>query len=223
MLTAVDTPSICNAIEIVQGGRTTSGFTRGEFFAADPTLKPVLGFARTATLRSALPYADPPAAVKARRIAWYEHVANQGVPVIAVTQDIDERHGTGAFLGELHSNVLKGLGAVGALTNGAMRDIGMLADGFQILAGRVSPSHAFVQIVSIGGAVQIHGLEIHDGDLIHMDRHGAVIIGPGVFPDLYRGLDVMARREELVIEASRRSDFSLETLKRKIDEAELIR
>lgn len=72
----------------------------------------------------------------------------------------------------MHSNVLKGLGVAGVLTNGAMRDFGMLAEGFQILAGTVSPSHGFAQIVTVGEPVEIHGLAIEDGDLIHADRMG---------------------------------------------------
>jgi regulator of RNase E activity RraA len=222
-LTSVDTPSICNALEVAIGGRTDKGFTKGEFFVANAALKPVLGFARTATIRSALPYVDTPAEVKARRIAWYEHVAGKGVPVISVVQDVDESPGTGAFWGEVHSNVLKGLGVSGAITNGAMRDLDVLAAGFQILAGRLSPSHAFVQIVSIGGNVQIRGLEINDGDLLHMDRHGAVVIGADALPGLCRGIDVMAQRESILIEASRQPSFSVEALKLAIERAEAIR
>ena len=221
-LTSVDTPSICNALEVVSGGRTNLGFTRGSFVVADPALKPVLGFARTATIRSALPYIDPPESIKARRIAWYEHVAGHGVPVISVIQDIDESPGCGAFWGEVHSNLLRGLGVGGALTNGAVRDLGVLAKGFQILAGTISPSHSFVQIASIGGNVQVRGLEIHDGDLIHMDRHGAVVIGAHALPDLCKGIDIMAEREGILIEASRQPGFSVEVLKGAIERAEAV-
>jgi regulator of RNase E activity RraA len=221
-LTSVDTPTICNALEAATGGRTNKGFTKQVFFAAYPQMKPVVGFARTATIRSAHPYVDPPATLKARRVSWYEHIAAKGLPVISVVQDIDEQPGVGAFWGEVHTNILKGLGVQGALTNGAMRDFGILAAEFQVLAGTVSPSHAFVQVVSVGGAVQIHGLDIEDGDLLHMDRHGAVVIEAEALPRLCDGMDIMARREGILLEAARSPGFSIDKLKAAINLVELI-
>jgi regulator of RNase E activity RraA len=220
LLTSVDTPTICNALEIVSGSRSNQGFTRGTFVAAHPAMKPVLGFARTATLRTALPYTDSAAAIKARRIAWYEHVEGKGVPTIAVVHDIDDEPGLGAFWGEVHSNVIKGLGVQGAITNGALRDFGMLAEEFQILASSVSPSHGFAQIMSVGEPARIHGLTLADGDLVHMDRHGAVIIQREMLAGLPHGIEVITARERPLIEASRRPGFCVADLKAAMREAE---
>ena len=86
-LTAVDTPTICNALEIATGSRSNKGFTIGAFLSAHPEMKPILGFARTATLRTAVPYTDPSAVLKERRLSWYEHIEGKGVPTISVYQD----------------------------------------------------------------------------------------------------------------------------------------
>ncbi len=219
-LTSVDTPTICNALEIVTGDRTNQGFTRGFFLAAHPDMKPILGFARTATLKTALPYTDPPAVLKTRRLAWYEHIEGKGIPTISVMEDIDEVPGLGAFWGEVHSNVLKGLGVRGVITNGAMRDFGMLAANFQILAATVSPSHGFAQVVTIGQPVKIHGLEIRDGDLLHADRHGAVVVSGDVLAELPRGIDLITAKERPLIEASQRSGFSVADLRAAMAEAD---
>jgi regulator of RNase E activity RraA len=219
-LTAVDTPTICNALEVVGGGRTNKGVTRGTFIAAHPAMKPVLGFARTATLRTAEPYTDPLPLIKERRIAWYEHVEGKGIPTICVMADIDDVPGFGAFWGEVHSNVLKGLGVKGVLTNGAMRDFGMLAEDFQILAGTISPSHGYAQVTSIGMPVVIHGLKIEDGDLLHMDCHGAVVIPATALSDLPRCIETVMRKERPLIEASRRPGFSVNDLKSAMQEAD---
>lgn len=219
-LTAVDTPTICNALEIVTGSRSAQGFTRGTFVAAHPRMRPILGFARTATLRTAVPYTDPAATLKARRLRWYEHISGTQVPTIAVVQDIDDEPGLGAFWGEVHSNVLKGLGVRGVLTNGAMRDFGMLADDFQILAGCVSPSHGFAQIVDVGGPVAVHGLAIRDGDLLHADLHGAVVIEHEVLGELPRAIELTQARERPLIEASRRPGFTVDDLRAAMCEAD---
>ena len=64
-------------------------YTRGPLVAAHPAMKPLMRYARTATLRTALPYTDPAAAIKARRIAWYEHLEGKGIPTIAVVHGDD--------------------------------------------------------------------------------------------------------------------------------------
>ena len=223
LLTAVDTPTICNAIDLVFGSRTNQGFTHGSFVTAFPTMKPVLGFAKTGTIRMSTPYTESAEKLRERRLGWYRHIEAKGVPTIAVVEDIDDAPGFAAFFGEVHSNVLKGLGVLGALTNGAVRDIGLLADEFQIIAGCISPSHAFAQVVSFGGDVTIKGLPITDGDLLHMDMHGAVIIQGEALRDLPRAIEVMTARERPLIDASRRRGFSVEALETAMREADAIK
>ena len=68
----------------------------------------------------------------------------------------------------------KALGCLGVVTNGSIRDIPMIAPGFQMLAGSLAPSHAYVHVVDYGIDVTVHGMTVKSGDLIHADRHGAV-------------------------------------------------
>src|SRR5436305_389104 len=55
-LRAWDTPTICNALEIVVPARRAFGFTRRPLVAPFPELKPIVGFARTAMIRSRAPH-----------------------------------------------------------------------------------------------------------------------------------------------------------------------
>ena len=91
-------------------------------------------------------------------------------------QDLDDIVGFGAFWGEVQTNIHKALGCLGTITNGSIRDIPQVAPGFQMLAGSIAPSHAFVHVVDFGGNVNIHGMAVKSGDLIHADRHGAVVV-----------------------------------------------
>ena len=50
-----DTPTICNAIEVVAPARRGRGFTLKPFTAADPALPPICGIARTGRIRAAAP------------------------------------------------------------------------------------------------------------------------------------------------------------------------
>jgi hypothetical protein len=51
-LDAFDTPTICNALELLTRARRALGFIRRPLIAAFPALKPVVAFARTAHIRS---------------------------------------------------------------------------------------------------------------------------------------------------------------------------
>ncbi len=215
-----DTPTICNALEVVQGKRGSSGFTTEPFFCLDPSLPPMVGYARTATIRARQPSAAAPAEMKQRRLAYYEYVAGDPSPSVVVIQDLDKQPGFGAFWGEVNSTVHAGLGALGVITNGSVRDLDAIAPGFQFLAGKVGPSHAHVHPVEFGGPVDIFGMEVRDGDLIHADRHGAVVIPEADAAQLPRGIDIMIKREKFMLDAAKQPGFSVADIKRALDAAE---
>ena len=108
--------------------------------------------------------------------------------------------------------VHKGLGLEGAITNGVMRDLGMLDPGFQCIAGSVGPSHAFVRVEEMNQPVTVFDLEIQPGDLVHADRHGAVIIPDSIVDILPRDIDLVTQAEQPVLDAARSPDFSIEKL-----------
>lgn len=122
---------------------------------------------------------------------------------------MDDRPGTGSFWGEVNSAVHEGLGVGGVLTNGSVRDIGDLSPTFPILAGSVGPSHAHVHIVDFGQPVEVFGLQVNDGDLIHADRHGAVIIAPQYLAQMPECIDLVKRKEAPLLEAARSGRFDL--------------
>ena len=219
-LRAVDTPTVCNALEVVTGGRSASGFTRGTPVCVDPDLPPVVGFARTAVIRAASPATEPPATVRERRLAYYRHVAGPAGPNVAVIQDTDWPHPIGAFWGEVNVAIHRGLGVAGVVTSGLIRDLGDLDGGFQIVAGGVGPSHAFVHVTELGGTVDVMGMRVREGDVIHADRHGAVAFAPAIARELPAAIDLVARREAPILRAARAPGFDLDALYRAWGEAD---
>lgn len=212
-LRSFDTPTICNALEIATGGRRATGFTRRTMITPFPMLPPVVGFARTATLRSAAPSSMDAGTARDLRLAYYDHVAATDCPTVVVIQDLDHDTGLGAFWGEVNSKVHHALGCAGVVTNGAVRDIDVLAPDFPIIAGCITPSHAFVRIESIGGDVDIFGMQVVDGDLIHADRHGAVRIDRNAAAKLPRAIDVITAREKLILDAAARPGFDVAAIR----------
>ena len=218
-ITGYDTPTICNALEVVRPERRLSGFTTRPFVCADAALPPMVGFARTATIRAAAAPAVPPERLREQRAAYYEYVAQGPGPAIAILQDLDPEPGFGAFWGEVNSNIHKGLGCLGAVTNGSFRDLDDLAAGFQILGGMVAPSHAHVHVADYGKQVNVHGMTVCDGDLIHADRHGAVVIPAAAVAELSAAVELVVRREKVILDACKRPGFDIETLKQAMAES----
>ncbi len=207
-----DTPTICNALELVVPERRATGFTTQELVCAFPDLKPLVGYARTATIRAVQPSSLSPGEAKELRLAYYRHVAEGAGPTIAIIQDLDPEPGFGAFWGEVNTAVHKGLGVLGCVTNGSIRDLDAIAPDFQLIAGKVGPSHAYVHVEAIGVDVNIHGMAVRNGDLIHADRHGAVVIPIEAADKLPAAIELGSRREAVTLKAARAPGFTIEKL-----------
>ena len=213
-LAALDTPTVCNALEVVAPERRGYGYTTDPLVCAFPDLPPMVGYARTATIRSMRPSGLGDIEARDLRVAYYEHVSQGGMPKIAVIQDLDGTHaGYGAFWGEVNSNIHKALGCLGVITDGCVRDLTAIPENFQMIAGSIKPSHAYVHIVDFGRQVNVAGMTVADGDLIHADRHGAVVIPHAVARKVVEAARQVGDKEAVILDVCRSPDFSFEKLK----------
>ncbi len=211
-LRSVDTPTVCNAITMLDPQRRGKGYTLDSVIAVDPALPAMVGFARTARFISSEAALDPPDVIRARRFDYYRYVASSPGPTIAVMEDCGLRPGFGCIWGGLNVAIHKGLGVQGAITNGAIRDLGELAPDFQLLGGNVCPGAGFAHLLDFDRTVNVFGLEIRPGDLIHADRHGAVIIPTALVPRLAEGIDLLLRRERVLLDAAEKKGFDYDAL-----------
>lgn len=207
LLRRVDTPTVCNAVEVAQGRRGFRGFTRGTVLCSAPGEPAMVGYACTAKISGLAPPKDEPATVRDRRMACYRAMAEAPHPSVAVVEDVDHPDCVGAYWGEVNATIHKGFGMSGALTNGVMRDLGDLPEGFPVVAGSVGPSHGFVHVLEAGTPVTVFGLAVAPGDLVHADRHGAVVVPRDVIPNLAAAIRKLQETEALVLEPARGPDF----------------
>lgn len=206
ILSRVDTPTVCNAIEVVQGKRGFQGFTRGTMVCTEPG-RAVVGYAATAQIAAIAPPTDAPDVIRARRMAYYRAMHDAPRPSVAVIEDLDYPNCIGAYWGEINTTIHKGFGMSGALTNGVVRDLGDLPQEFPVVAGSIGPSHGFVHVRSISQPVRVMGLEVRQGDLIHADRHGAVVVPPDVIKPLAAAIRKLQESERLVLDPARQPGF----------------
>lgn len=211
-LAGFDTPTICNALELAAPERPRSiGYTRETLISTDPTLPPMVGYARTAIIRAV---AGLSADEKRRKsLAYYEYTAQGPGPTIVVVQDVDAQPGAAAWWGEVHTALHQSLGSLGAITNGAIRDLDQCAEGFHLLGGSISPSHSYVHVADVGCEVDIFGMVVEHGSLIHADRHGAVVIPLETAPLLPAAIETITQREAVILDAIKAPDFDIETLR----------
>jgi regulator of RNase E activity RraA len=213
-LQSYDTPTICNALEIVDPARRLTGFTTKPLVCPFPNLSPIVGYAKTATIRSTHAHELDAKAAREQRIGYYEYIATKPHPGIMLIQDLDGPDiGFGAVWGEVMSAVHKGLGLLGVVTDGCIRDIDQWAPGFQALAGSVMPSHAHVHLADYGKEVRVAGMVVRSGDLVHADRHGAVTIPAKLADKVPSVCDLLARKEAVILEMARAPGFTVAKLR----------
>jgi regulator of RNase E activity RraA len=174
LLRKYDTPTICNVVELFDLRPRTAGFTNGRIQACYPKLPPMVGYAATATFRSA----SPPRSGNVYS-GLSEQVADfaelPGPPVV-VFQDLDDPVASATF-GEVMCSTYKAFGAVGLITSGAGRDLDQVEGlHFPCFTSGTICAHGYCHIVQINVPVHVGGVAIHNGDLLHGDRNGVTTI-----------------------------------------------
>lgn len=215
-LRAFDTCTVSNAIERLNVRLRNEGFTGDEVRCQFPQFAPMAGYAATAHIRTARPpmtgnhcYYD--------RMDWWAYVATVAAPRILVLEDVDHPPGRGAFVGEIHAHIGMALDCAGCVTNGAVRDLPAVeALGFHLFAGSVAVSHAYAHIVDFGEPVEIGGLRIESGDLLHGDRHGVLSIPEEIAADIPAMASRIIAEERELIDFCRSAGFTLSELDKRI-------
>jgi 4-hydroxy-4-methyl-2-oxoglutarate aldolase len=211
-LKALDSCAVANAIERFQIRLRNEGFTEGGLTCRFPGMAPVLGYAMTLKVRSS----EPPTKTRIyfESTEWWNILLALPKPRILVVQDVDRTPGVGALVGEVHAAILKSLGCIALVTNGAVRDIPAIEPlGFQMFSGSLSVSHAYSHIIRAGGAIQIGGLEILPGDLLHGDCHGIVRVPKELASRLPATAAALAQKERQIVTYCESPGFTVEGLR----------
>jgi 4-hydroxy-4-methyl-2-oxoglutarate aldolase len=173
-LKAIDTPTICNAIERFKVRNDVTGFTGLNIRCLYPQFGVTTGYALTVTVDSTTPDVRRDNDVWK---AWVRAMDAAPKPIFLVFQDVGLNPEKSAHMGEIMASLAKRLGAVGLLTDGGVRDILEVERlGFQYFAAGVVASHGNPRLLQINVPVAIDGLQIESGDLLHGDLNGVVKI-----------------------------------------------
>jgi regulator of RNase E activity RraA len=208
----LDSCMVANAIETCHVRPLNEGFSDGSVRCLFPELPPMVGYAATLKIRGSTP--PMTGGVYSDRTDWWDYLLSLPSPCVLVVQDLATYEGLGSLLGAVHQNILKALGCIGVVTNGSVRDLPCAQElGLQMFSGSVSVSHSYIHIVEFGTPVEVAGLKINSGDLIHGDQHGFQTIPldrAGEIPKIAKDLET---KEASIIKLCQSAEFSLEKLR----------
>ncbi len=179
----IDTCALADAIAMTKVRLRNQGYSNQSIRGILGNGGPMVGYAVTGRIRSS----EPPMVGQdfVERQDWLKYVLSMPEPRVVVLQDMDHHPGTGAFWDEAHARIHLRLGCVGAVTNGAVRDIHKIqSTGFHLYAGNISVARGYAHIIAMDQPVEVGGLEINPGDLIHGDTHGIINVPLEVLADL---------------------------------------
>ena len=174
LLRKFDTPTVCNVIELFDVRPRTAGYMDARLQACYPKLPPMVGYAATATFRSAAPArAGDVYAGLTEQVAAFADLPG---PAVVVFQDLDQPAASATF-GEIMCTTYKAFGAAGLITSGAGRDLDQVEVlQFPCFTNGTICAHGYCQIVQINIPVHVGGVTVHTGDLLHGDRNGVTTI-----------------------------------------------
>lgn len=210
-LARYDSPTLANAIETFAMQPRDVGFADSRIRCMFPELGRMVGYAATATI---IARGEPGADwAGAGNDALYAHTRSVQAPRIVVVQDLDDPPAHGSLWGEVHATIFSALGCAGCITDGSVRDLdearGM---GFRFFASGPSVSHAYVRVETVGEPVQIGGLTVAPGDLLHADQHGVLKIPHEIAAELPAAADRVIETEQRLLRWVRSADFDPDRL-----------
>ncbi len=194
-----DTPTICNVIELFAVRPRNTGYMDMRVRACFPDMPPIVGFAATATMRTAFPPSGSPA------YGWLDEQIRRfqelpGPPIV-VFQDLDDPPVAATF-GEIMCASYQAFGAAGLITSGAARDLEQVKRmNFPVFAGGAICSHGYNHIESIHVPVRVGGLAVHPGNLLHADANGVTDIPLDIAADVAGAAAEYVAAEAVVLNA----------------------
>jgi regulator of RNase E activity RraA len=209
-LKSVDAPTLSNAIELLKVRPHREGFTPLQVRALFPDFGRMCGYAVTAQVETVTESEEKDVN---RFVELYRATERSSKPAVIVLQEIGGNPDYAAHCGEVMATIFKRLGAVGLVSDCAVRDIPEVrALGFHYFARGTVVSHASFRIVRAGVPVQVCGLVIHPGDILHGDENGLLLVPRGLEESLPGAVDAVRSRERRLMDWVRGEGFLLDRL-----------
>ena len=215
-LRGFDSPTISNAIEGLDIRDATEGYASLELRCQFPNLGPMVGYAVTCTADSTTPGEQG----QSRLLDVFDAVAAAPKPAVVVIQNVGHDRLRSCFVGDIAAAAYSKLGATGVVTDGGFRDgsgIRRQAPEFQVFAPGAVVSHGSVRIIDVSVPVEICGLRIAPGDLLHGDESGLCSVPLDAVEAILEQAKMVQTLESDMIDAVQRPGVVLDEIKRRFE------
>lgn len=212
----VDSPTLVNAIELLRVRPNERGFTPVDIRCLFPELGRMCGYAVTAQVETVTQM--EPFTIDTF-LQLYKAVEKAPKPAVVVLQEIGGYRDYAAHCGEVMATFFTRLGAVGLVSDCAVRDLPEVRRmGFQFFARGAVASHANFRISQVDVPVQICGMVVKPNDLIHADENGVITVPQVEREKLEHAVETIRTRERAVMDFVRGSEFHLDGLRKVVVE-----
>lgn len=210
-LKTVDSPTLSNAIELLKVRQDHEGFTPLEVRCLFPELGRMCGYAVTAQVET---YTSAEPRDNERFTELYRLVEAGSKPAVIVLQEIGGHGNFAAHCGEVMASFFTRLGAVGLVSDCGVRDLPEVrALKFHYFARGSVASHGHFRIVRSGAPVQIHGLVVKPGDVLHGDENGLISVPKLEAGALKEAVERVRAKEKRLMDYVRGAEFTLDGVK----------
>jgi len=212
-LKGVDTPTLSNAIETLRLRPQNAGFAPLQTSCLFPEFGRMVGYAVTAQVETM----SATTADRKTFLSLYEAVMHSPKPAVVTFQEIGPQPDYAAHCGEVMATIFQRLGAIGLVSDCAVRDIPEVrALRFHYFARGAVASHAYFHIVRVGVPIQVNGLVVHPNDLLHGDENGLIVVPKEGLEKLPAAVEAVRARERALMEFVRGVEFNFDGLRQRI-------
>jgi len=200
-LRKIDTPTVANAIEVLDVRNRATGFCDRRMRQLTPEMGVLCGYAVTvqAVTMTAEPFGREAGVEKYLEICRALDAAPK--PAMVVFQEFGPHPEFSAHIGEVLATMFQRFGAIGVISDGAVRDMAEIrALGFQAFAPGTVASHANFAIRAVQVPVTVCGLTVEPGDLLHGDENGLIHIPEEGREQLPGLCDQVRAKEKIVLD-----------------------
>lgn len=192
-LRSADSATVANAIERLEVRGLTEGYADLRLRRLVAAAEPMVGFAVTIKIDSTTPgrNPDPSGFADLRRV-----LLAAPVPRVVVIEEAGPCPERGCHMGDVVGTMLARNEVLGIVSGSGIRDLaGLEALGISAFALGTVVSHGVWTITGVGEDVEVAGLRVRNGDLLHGDGNGLVAVPAERPEELLRQISSVQFRE----------------------------
>lgn len=213
-LKTIDTPTLSNAIELLDVRPRSAGFAPHTIRCLYPELGVMTGFAVTVQFETITRMGELD---KVRTLEFYEAIAAGPKPSVVVAQEVGGFAEFAAHCGEVMATLMQNFGCIGFVSDSAVRDFDEVRRlRFHYFAQGTVASHGYCRVVQVGVPVQVRGLVVKPGDLVHGDVNGLIQVPAQRREELPGMVERVRQEEKALMEEVRAGGFTIGRLRERL-------